>query len=119
MQAVTAVCVDFVSYHELARKGWQMPLTRGVIVRENYSMRTGGALLLIAILGLQPVCVFGNVPTFGTNAAAEKIYVPQLRQEILIPIVVIAVGFSLTALLARARRKASHGTLGTAEVHHP
>ena len=73
----------------------------------------------MAILALQPVCVFGNVPNFGTNAAAERIYVPQLRQEILIPLAVIAVGFSLAALVSKARRKAGHGTLDTAEVHHP
>jgi hypothetical protein len=82
-------------------------------------MRAGRALLLIAILGLQRVCLFGNVPNFGTNAAAERIYVPQLRLEILIPMAVVAVGFSLTALLAKARRRAGHGTLDTAEVHHP
>ncbi len=75
-------------------------------------------MLLIAILGLQSVCVFGNVPNFGTNAEAEKIYVPQLRQGILIPLVVIAVGFSVAALLSLARRRSHHCALNTAESHH-
>ena len=89
-----------------------------VSVRENYSMRTGRALLLIAILALLPVCVFANVPNFGTNAAGEKIYMPKLRQEILIPVAVIAVGFSLTALLAKARRRTDNRALDAAESHH-
>jgi hypothetical protein len=94
-------------------------LTRGVTVREDYSMRAGRASLLMAILGLRSTCVFGNVPTFGTNAAAEKIYVPQLRLEILIPVAVIIAGFSVAALLSKVRRRAGHGTLNTAELHHP
>jgi hypothetical protein len=63
--------------------------------------------------------VFGNVPAFGTNAAAERIYVPQLRLEILIPLAVIIIGFSAAALVSKVRHRAGHGALKTAEVHHP
>ena len=80
-------------------------------------MRSGKTLLRIAILALQPVWVFANVPNFGTNAVGENIYVPRLRQELLIPLAVIAVGFSLAALLA-ARRRANNHALNTAGSRH-
>ncbi len=102
-------------YHSycISGVGGPAPLTAdvGPLVHLSETMRRCRSVLVVAILALQPVCAFAPISNFGTNAEGEKIYVPQLRREILLPVATVVVGLSLAALIARVRRR------GKSRVH--
>ena len=69
-------------------------------------MRTGTALVLMAMIAAQPICVFGASYGFAPNPVGEKVYTAQLFARVKAPLAIIAGGFSLAWVLNRVRRKA-------------
>ena len=68
-------------------------------------MRTGRALLLTAMLAVQPICGFGGNTVFPPNPIGEKLYRAQLLTDLL-PIAIIAAGLLLIWLVHEVWRKA-------------
>jgi len=93
-------------------KGLDETCQRGEIV----GMRTGRALVLLAMLAVPTICVFGASYASWPNPIGEAVYRPHLLREML-PIAVIACGLSLAWLLHRVRRKAKKLAPEQAEAH--
>ena len=84
-------------------------LTRPAGRRENVNMRASRALVLIAMLAVQSVCVFGASYFFAPDPIGEKVYHAHLHEHLLseiLPIAIIASAFLLPWLFHVAQRKA-------------
>ncbi len=57
------------------------------------------------MLAVQPICAVAASYHFEPNPVGEKVYVSDQRGHLVTPIAIVAVGFSLAGLIARARRK--------------
>ena len=84
-------------------------LTRPAGGSENINMRASRALVLIAMLAVQPVCVFGASYFFPPNPIGEKVYHAHLYRHLfpeMLPVVIIICAFLLPWLFHVAQRKA-------------
>jgi hypothetical protein len=68
-------------------------------------MRIGAAFVLMAVLAVQPICVFGASYASYPNPVGEKVYHPHLLVEML-PLAVIVSAFLVGWLLHATHRKA-------------
>src|ERR1022692_4316765 len=90
-------------------ENWQ----RGEIV----GMRTGGALVLTAVLAVQATCVLGASYASYPNPVGEKAFRPYLLPEML-PLAVIVCAVLLGWLLHATQRKARTHPPDGVESHH-
>ena len=75
-------------------------------------MRAVSRFVLVAMLAVQPFCVFGGgTPVYVPNPIGEKLYRTHLLADLL-PIAIVAGGLSLAWLLHSAYRKAKKLTSG-------
>jgi hypothetical protein len=100
------------AFHAAPDKGLDETCQRGEIL----SMKTGRALVLIAMLAVQAICVLGASYSSWPNPIGEAVYRPHLLRDML-PIAVIVCGLSVTWLLLRIRRKAKKLAPEQAESH--
>jgi hypothetical protein len=73
-------------------------------------MRTGRALVLMAMLAVRPICVLGDSTVSPPNPIGEKVYYTHLHAHLLsemLPIAIIVCAFLLAWLLHVAHRKAT------------
>ena len=68
-------------------------------------MRTGRASVLMAMLAVQPICVFGDGTVFPPDPVGEKLYRAHLLENML-PLAFIVCGFLVAWLLHTVQRKA-------------
>ena len=89
-----------------------MPASAG----ENMGVRTSRALVLTAILAVQPVCVFAASYASKRDPVGEKVYASG-QLERMAPIAIMIGGFSIAWLLYKVRRKARKVAPNNAEAH--
>jgi hypothetical protein len=80
-------------------------------------MRTGRALVLIAMLAVQPISVFGDGTVFPPDPIGEKEYRTHIVADTL-PLVIIVSGLLLAWLLHRAQRKAKNAAPDNTGSYH-
>ena len=86
---------------------------RGEIV----GMRTGRALVLLAMLAVQPICVLGASWVSRPNPVGEAVYRPHLLHDML-PLAVIACALLLGWLLHAFQHKANKLAPNGVGSHH-
>ena len=79
-------------------------MTGPVCGSDGVEMRTASAVVLTAMLAVQPICVFGDNVVFPPNPVGEKLYRTQLSTDML-PIAIIACVLLLGWLLHEVWRK--------------
>ena len=89
-----------------------MFLTQPACLGENANVRAGRALVLMALLAVQPLCVFAASYASKRDPVGEKVYASGTPGR-MAPIAIIAGGFTVAWLLARARRNRKEHTAGS------
>jgi hypothetical protein len=89
----------------LAWRWLAMALTTAASGGENVGVRTGRALVLTAVLAVQPFCGVAASYASHRDPVGERVYEAG-QLERMIPIAIVAGGFSLAWLLYKARSKA-------------
>jgi len=82
-------------------------------------MTTARAIMLLALLGVQPMCLFSA--SYGVSPpdpVGEKVYSSGQLERVVVPVAVIAVGFSAAWVIDRIRRHTRKLTLANGEAHH-
>ena len=93
-----------------------MVLTAPASAGDTMGVRTSWALVLTAILAVQPFCVFAASYVSKRDPVGEKVYASS-QLERMAPITIIIGGFSAAWLLHRIRRKAKKLDPDNAEAH--
>jgi hypothetical protein len=83
---------------------------------ENVGVRTGRALVLTAILAVQPICLLAASYHYNRDPVGEKVYASG-QLERMAPIAIIIGGFSVAWLLHKVRRKVKKLAPGNPEAH--
>lgn len=81
-----------------------MGLAKSCLRGENIGMRTGRALVLIAMLAAQPTWVFGDGTVSPPNPVGERLYAQHLLTR-MAPIAIMAGGLLLGWVASRIHRK--------------
>lgn len=84
---------------------------------EIVGMRTGRAILLMAVLAVQPICVLGNGTVSPPNPVGEAVYRPHLLHDML-PLAVIVCAVLLGLLLHAIQRKIKRLSPDNIGSHH-
>lgn len=81
-------------------------LTRPAIGGDRIGMRAGRRFAVMAMLAVQPICVFGGgTPVYVPNPIGEKLYRTHLLADLL-PIAIVVGGLALAWLIHTAYHKA-------------
>ena len=80
-------------------------------------VKTGGALMLTAILAVQPLCVFAASYSWHRDPVGEKAFSSGQLERVGPPIAIVMGGFSVAWLLHKVRRKAGRLAAESAEAH--
>ena len=94
-----------------------MYLTEVAHLAEITTVRSGRELVLIGLLAIQPAWLFAASYASYPNPVGEKVYAAGTLRR-MVPVAIIAGGFSLAWLLNKVRSKARQRAVDNAGSHH-